>query len=307
MSLIKKINDPNGKQYDDISIGALVLDTEPIEGSFNPVTSDGVKNAVDAILPAGTSKSNPLMNAADTERMIAKMIPIAANTLRFYFPKKDYDPTIAGVGGSGTWKKITKYCNVWDWTRSGNSFSYAFDNAFTDPTNIPTLIAAGDTSSVTNMEYMFRKNNLIFEAIFDTSHVTAFNHVFNSCADIKEIPLFDLSSATNMQSAFNGCSSVKKFPLFNTSNVTNMSYTFAGCSSLEEVPLLDTSKVSTSLSAFNNCTKVKSGALALYTQMSTQTTPPSNYAGTFTNCGKDTTTGAAELAQIPASWGGTAP
>ena len=46
MSLIKKINDPNGKKYDDISIGALVLDTEPIEGSFNTVTSDGIFKAL---------------------------------------------------------------------------------------------------------------------------------------------------------------------------------------------------------------------------------------------------------------------
>lgn len=47
MSLIKKINDPNGKKYDDFSIGSLVLDTEPIPGSFNTVTSDAVVKAVD--------------------------------------------------------------------------------------------------------------------------------------------------------------------------------------------------------------------------------------------------------------------
>jgi hypothetical protein len=56
---------------------------------------------------------------------------------------------------------------------------------------------------------------------------------------------------------------------------------------------------------FIDCTNVQSGALALYQQMSTQTTQPTVYGDCFTNCGSNTTTGAAELAQIPASWGGT--
>lgn len=42
MSIIKKINDPTGKVYDDISVGSLTFDTLPIKGSFNPVTSDCV-------------------------------------------------------------------------------------------------------------------------------------------------------------------------------------------------------------------------------------------------------------------------
>jgi hypothetical protein len=53
---------------------------------------------------------------------------------------------------------------------------------------------------------------------------------------------------------------------------------------------------------FYNCYKVESGAYALYQQASTQTTPPSSHSNTFRNCGRDTTTGAAELAQIPSDW-----
>jgi hypothetical protein len=54
------------------------------------------------------------------------------------------------------------------------------------------------------------------------------------------------------------------------------------------------------------CYEVQSGALALYNQMSTQITPPAEHTQTFRSCGSHTTTGAAELAQIPSSWGGTA-
>ena len=46
MSFIKKINDPSGKVYDDISVGSLTFDTEPIQGSFNAVTSDGIFKAL---------------------------------------------------------------------------------------------------------------------------------------------------------------------------------------------------------------------------------------------------------------------
>jgi hypothetical protein len=40
----------------------------------------------------------------------------------------------------------------------------------------------------------------------------------------------------------------------------------------------------------------------LYQQASTQTNPPTNHDATFRSCGRDTTTGAAELAQIPSDW-----
>jgi len=55
---------------------------------------------------------------------------------------------------------------------------------------------------------------------------------------------------------------------------------------------------------FRNCYAVESGALALYRQASTQANPPTYHTNTFKDCGKDTVTGAAELASIPASWGG---
>ena len=55
---------------------------------------------------------------------------------------------------------------------------------------------------------------------------------------------------------------------------------------------------------FGECTNVESGALALYQQASAFQNVPS-HVNTFYNCGSGTTNGAAELAQIPTSWGGT--
>ena len=185
---------------------------------------------------------------------------LAANTLRFLFSKSDYDPTVAGVGSGGTWQKVdTAAANVWDWTKSGNTFANSFENAFKDSDNLVSVIAAGDTSSVTSMSYLFK-----------------------GCTSLTSVPLFDTSSVTGMGDMLRGCTSLTSVPLFNTSSVTSLNNTF------------------------NGCVSVDGGALALYQQASTKSPEPS-HNNTFKDCGKDTTTGAAELAQIPTSWGGTAP
>lgn len=142
-----------------------------------------------------------------------------------------------------------------------------------------------DLTGVTTVSSLFnsaRQVQNIF-SIRNTSSVTNFsNFLFhNRQIAIPSIPLFDTSSATNMSGMFQACSSLKSIPLFNTGNVTNVSSMFSGCRNVE------------------------SGALALYQQMSSQTTPPASYSYCFTNCGSNTTTGAAERAQIPTSWGGT--
>lgn len=200
-------------------------------------------------------------DVSDVEETFLVNLPCAANTLRFEFSKMNYDPTVAGVGYGGTWKKVSaKFHNVWDWTKSGTSFNKEFDGAFRDIDNNVSVIAAGDTSAVTDTAFMFRY-----------------------------------------------CTSLARICLFDTSAVTNMQYMFRGCTSLTNVPLFDTSAVTSMGAMFNSCSKVEGGALALYQQASTQSTPPSSHLSTFTNCGKDTVTGAEELAQIPASWGGTAP
>lgn len=282
--------------YNGNSVGIVIKPYEYDEG-FNPIMA-----------PAGTSEDNPLMTAADTERMILENTTPAANTFRFSFSKLDYSPVVAGVGSSGTWKKVSKYAenNVWDWNRSGNTFYNSFTNAFTSEDNDVEVIAAGDTSAVTNMSTMFSGcSSLKKICIFDTSNVTNFIEMFYTCTGLTELPLFDLSSATNINSFLRGCSALKIIPAFNTSNVTLFAAAFRNCIAVTNVPLFDTGKATNVQQLFYNCTKVEGGALALYTQMSTQTNPPSTISDCFTNCGKDTTTGAAELAQIPASWGGT--
>ena len=166
-----------------------------------------------------------------------------------------------------------------------------------------TTVALFDTSSVTDMYFMFHYClELTSVPLFNTSSVTIMSYMFNNCDSLTTVTLFDTSSVTDMECMFNNCSVLKTVPLFNTSNVENMYEMFRGCSSLTSVPLFNTSSVMFMDSMFLNCTKVQSGALALYQQASTQANPPSSHTEAFKNCGSDTTTGAAELAQIPDDW-----
>lgn len=112
----------------------------------------------------------------------------------------------------------------------------------------------------------------------NTTNVMSMRYLLASNNSLTTVPLFDTSNVTDMYSMFDNCGQLTSIPLYDTTKVTNMTYMFYGC------------------------TKVQSGALALYQQASSQTTPPTAHQSTFRNCGKDTDTGAAELAQIPDDW-----
>ena len=170
-----------------------------------------------------------------------------------------------------------------------------------------TTVPLFNTSKVSEwMEEMFKNcTSLTNVPLFDTSNVQGMSSMFYGCTSLTSVPLFNTSSCYTMSSMFYGCTSLTSVPLFDTPKVQGMSSMFSGCTSLTSVPLFNTSNAENMTEMFKGCTKVQSGALALYQQASTQTTPPTNYTDCFTNCGSATTTGSAELAQIPSSWGGT--
>lgn len=193
---------------------------------------------------------------------------LPANTIRCKF-STGYTPTI---GDSQTLADAS--ANIWDIYKSGTDWRRLFNNI----TQLEKVIAANATG-VTNMSYMFLK-----------------------CTSLTSVPLFDTSSASNMDAMFSGCTNLASVPLFDTSSATTMYATFHSCSNLTSVPLFDTSLVTNMAYMFYNCTAVESGALALYQQASTQATPPTSHDSTFANCGSNTVTGAAELAQIGIGW-----
>ena len=159
--------------------------------------------------------------------------------------------------------------------------------------------------SGTSLDSLLYKSTNVVELLgVNTTGITNMKQMFDGCTSLTSVPLFDTSNASDTGGMFSKCSSLIDVPLFDTSNVTDMSYMFSLCNSITIVPLFNTSKVTNMSGMFAHCRNVQSGALALYQQASTQTNPPSKHGSTFLNCGMNTTTGAAELAQIPTSWGG---
>ena len=137
--------------------------------------------------------------------------------------------------------------------------------------------------------------------------------MFEGCQSLTSVGIMDLSSLqVNMQRMFFGCSALPSVTLVRTGGVTNMSYAFAIWSQsssfsspsggFRKLPELDTSSVTNAAYAFQGH-HYADGALAMYQQLSQQANPPTTTTGCFTNCGS--ITHAADLAQIPAAWGGT--
>ena len=155
----------------------------------------------------------------------------------------------------------------------------------------------------TNFSWLLCDSANVIEVLgANTTNVTDMQNMFRNCTALQSVPLFDTSKVWNMISMFGYCEHLTTVPLFDTSNVTTMSGMFFRCTSLTSIPLFNTSKVTDMNNTFGQTLNVEGGALALYQQASTQTNPPSSHSQTFFNCGSNTQTGAAELAQIPNDW-----
>ena len=178
------------------------------------------------------------------------------------------------------------------------------DTYYTTATLVPGTTDIYDVYKYGNSfeRVLFESTNVVEILGANITNIRDMLHAFSNCSNLTTVHLFDTSSVTSMYLMFDQCASLTSVPLFDTSNVTNMSRMFFNCTSLTAIPLFDTSSVTNMDFMFTNCYNVESGALALYQQASTQANPPTNHTSTFYRCGRDTTTGAAELAQIPSDW-----
>ena len=129
-----------------------------------------------------------------------------------------------------------------------------------------------------------------------------FTNLFHSSTNVVEVLEANTTDVIYMYSMFWNCFSLSSVALFDTSNVLDMAYMFSNCKSLTYIPLFNTNRATQTTEMFGACVNVQGGALALYQQMSSQANPPTDHGGTFWECGSNTETGAAELAQIPSDW-----
>lgn len=191
-----------------------------------------------------------------------------------------------------TWTQVSQSPNIWDLTREDPNWGVFVGSLLHMNTNLLEVLGA-NTSGVTAMDYLFAScTNLTNVALFDTTDIISHYEssgpdgvstwygaygMFRSCSSLISVPLFDFSNILGFRSMFDGCRALTSIPLFNLSSARDADYMFYACNNVE------------------------SGALALYQQVSTQANPPW-HTHMFYACGRDTVTGAAELAQIPNDW-----
>lgn len=86
-------------------------------------------------------------------------------------------------------------------------------------------------------------------------------------------------------------------PLFGASNRT-----FRNCTGLTYMPLLDVSNVGQCIQIFDGCVNIAGGIVDMYDALKVRCSGVGDHGMAFRNCGINTTTGSAELAQIPSDW-----
>ena len=196
--------------------------------------------------------------------------------------------------------KVDGYDDVYDVFTDSTSW----DNILVLCSNLQEVLGSNPTG-ITSCYAPFGASSLVTVSGFDIGTVAA-QRLFEQCSNLTSVALFDTSSITDGASMFDTCSSLISVPLFDFSNVTNTQNMFRDCAALSYIPAFVLPSVDNCRDMFNGCRNVQSGALAVYNQLVETVTTSFMYAGTFKNCGVDTVTGSAELAQIPPEWGGTA-
>ena len=206
---------------------------------------------------------------------------IPAKTIRFDFKYDHFDPTtLVDYGGIGaTWTHVE--ADVYDFYYNDANWGYRHWGQIGASGGLFDTYAyySGSTTVLPLSEHKYDIIDMNLDGVTNVSSLTT--------------PAWQVQNIFSIRNS----GSVTSFTYFLGNQYHNLAYT--------SIPLFDTSSAIYVRGMLENAKYVETGALTLYQQMSTQATPPTLTTDCFKNCGVFTTTGAAELAQIPTSWGGT--
>lgn len=176
-----------------------------------------------------------------------------------------------------------------------------------NPLNLPAYtirakFVQGYTPSMGDSRTLVDSTNNVWDI---TKNSTSWSSLFNVYGYTAERSLLEILGAnatgvTNMQNLFSSNRVLTNVAIFDTSSVTNMHGMFNGCNGLTAIPDFNVASVIDCGESFYNCSSVETGILDMYNKLSALTL--SDYWSCFYNCGSNTTSGAAELAQIPENW-----
>ena len=191
-------------------------------------------------------------------------------TIRIEYAFDTHGPIIPSLGFPQTHVDHFGNGNVWDVSLAGAEHPdwFFYDLFRTDEP---------DDNPHSDIGYRLGDPNLLKVWGANAPGLTDLGGMFANCHNLREVCLFDTRYVTNWGSTFGGCTKLQYLPRFDVSSAVYMNFMCA------------------------ECLKVTGGALDLYNDASSTGLVRKHYY-TFAYCGKNTTTGAAELAQIPNDW-----
>ena len=183
-------------------------------------------------------------------------LPVTFNDLENYATKEEAS-SIAGYTHLLAFKQDPLNVNNMD---VSNCTSLA--SVFYEFSQTAILCSDWDTSSVTDMSYMFSDCYALTSlniSNWNTSNVTNMNSMFSNCNALTSLDISDwnTSSVTNMNSMFSGCDALTSLDIsdWDTSSVTNIGHMFRECYALTSLDISDwdTSSIINMNNMFNNC------------------------------------------------------
>lgn len=172
-----------------------------------------------------------------------------------------------------------------------------------------TTIPQFDLHNVTTMDQAFAFcDNLVNVPDLNTSKAIIMTGLFQDCKSLETAPNMSFANAMDVSSLFYDCYALKNVPNYDMTYARVFKQTFYACRSLTQIPDImitttsgGTGRVITSVqSMFAYCRNVESGILDFYNTV--KDVPNLTYRSCFSYCGVDTTSGSAELSQIPSGW-----
>jgi len=217
--------------------------------------------------------------------LVYQALKLPVKTFRFKFTDTSFNPSTTLASAKLTWTVADASRGLWDATsiQSGNTPYVDLFRSLLSTTNMGTV-----------------RSELIGA---NTSDMTDATGLFRACSALTSIGKMDLSNVTIANYMCVDCSNLSYFPNLKMDSLSVANAMFYQCVSLRKVPDLGQLPSITNVGGmFQNCRNVESGTLAMYNILSARITTAANYRYCFTNCGVYTSSGAAELAQIPSDW-----
>lgn len=203
---------------------------------------------------------------------------LPSGTIRYMFEDTTYNPTESSHVSS-VWTRVSSDPNIWDWAPDqygSQSLVNLFSGDAFGQSSLRVHILGANFQGLfqPSIQSTWRANqNIVSVHVMDTRTVTDFQWAFSGCANLYEIA--GLPIQHNIYQMFLDCTSLRRLPRFEIyGSGTDVGYMFEGCRNVE------------------------SGILDCYDSLLSS----SGHFACFRNCGVDTPTGAAELAQIPSDW-----